>query len=212
MSVSNILYLSIISGAFPVIAAIYNYRHLDKVLKIVAAFLLISVLLDWGLEIASHHHVTNNFPAIHLFIAVNVLFFGAVYYYAFFSPLLKKIAIVLIAAALLAMICSTVFIEDIWEYPSVSNTILSLLLIFFSLVYFYQLFTRQEFVHIEKQGLFWVNAGILFYYSTNIFLFMLFQRMLSEHQEDFYIIHNVTNIIANIIFSVGLLCKPQTTA
>ncbi|ASU36525.1 hypothetical protein [Mucilaginibacter xinganensis] len=209
MSVTYILYLSIISGFFPVISALYNYRNLDKTLKIVAGFLLISVLFDSGFEIASHYHVTNNFPAIHLFIVLTLVFFAAIYYTAFFSPLLKKATLILSILAFMLLIFNLIFNEGIWEYPSMSNTVLSVLLIFFSLVYFYQILTRQEFIHIEKQGLFWINAGVLFYYSVNIFLFMLFRRIINSHQEDYYIIHNVTNIIANVLFTVGILCKPQ---
>ena len=102
-----------------------------------------------------------------------------------------------------------IFIEGINDYPSLSNTVLSILVTCFSLLYFYQLLTRQEFVHIEKQGLFWINAGMLFYFAINIFLFMLFKRILSEHQESLYMINNITNTIANVLFTVGLLCKPQ---
>jgi hypothetical protein len=209
MSVTYILYTSIVSGFLPVIAALYNYGNLDKTLKIVAVFLLISVLFDSGFEIASHHNVTNNFPAIHLFIVISLVFFAAIYYNAFFSPLLKKATLILSILAFVLLILNLILNEGVWEYPSMSNTVLSVLLIFFSLVYFYQLLTRQEFIHIENQGLFWINAGVLFYFSVNIFLFMLFRRIINSHQEDYYMIHNVTNIIANVIFTVGLLCKPQ---
>jgi hypothetical protein len=211
MSVIYTLYISILSGLLPVIAALFNYRHLTAILKVVAAFLLVSTLFDWGFEIASHYHVVNNFPAIHAFILISLIFFGAIYYMAFFNALLKKIAIILSVIAFIALIGNTIFIEGLMEYPSMSNTVLSVLLIFFSLVYFYQLLTRQEFVHIEKQGMFWINAGVLFYYAINIFLFMLFQRIINAHQEDYYVIHNVINIITNVLFTVGLLCKPQKT-
>jgi len=127
-------------------------------------------------------------------------------------PLLKKVIIILTGVALLIVLFNLIFIESIWEFPSISNTVLSVLLIFFSLAYFYQLLNRQEFIHIEKQGLFWINAGVLFYFSINLFLFMLFKRIISAHLEEYYMIHNIVNIIANILYSVGLLCKPQKTA
>lgn len=199
---------STISGILPVIAALYNYRYLDKVLKVAAFFLLISVLFDFGFEIAKHYHVTNNFPAIHIFIVISLVFFSAIYYSAFFSPLLKKATLILSLLGLIILIFNTAFNEGLWDYPSISNTVLSVLLICFSLVYFYQLLNRQEFIHIEKQGLFWINAGVLFYYSVNIFLFMLFKQLLNTHEE-VYMINNITNIIANVLFTVGLLCKPQ---
>ena len=212
MSVAYALNISSsVSGVFPVIAALYNYKHLDKVLKIAALFFLVSSLFDWVLEFTKMV-ANNNLPAIHLFIAISIMFFAAIYYYAFFNPFLKKIVIILAAIALLIVIFNVIFVEGIWQYPSMSNTVLGVLLIFFSLAYFYQLLNRQEFIHIEKQGLFWINAGVLFYFSINIFLFMLLRRIIAAHQqEDYYMIHIITNIIANVLYSVGLLCKPQRT-
>jgi hypothetical protein len=204
-------YISVVSGVLPVFAALYNYRHLNNVLKIAALYFLISTMFDWGEEIASNYHVTNNFPAIHAIIIISLLFYTIIYYKAFSSLLLKRMVFILSSLGFLVLIVSTIFFEGFMDYPSISNTVLSVVAIVFSLVYFYQLLTRQEFVHIEKQGLFWINAGVLLYFATNVFLFMLFAQILKNHKEDFYMIHTVTNIIANILFTVGLLCKPQKT-
>jgi hypothetical protein len=200
---------SIISGCLPVIAALYNYKNLDKVLRIAAAFFLVSFLVDLGLFLTMQLVERNNYPILRIFILISMLFFTAIYYYAFIKTTLQKTIIILGLTAFLISIFNLFFVEGIWEYPSIANTILSVLLICFSLAYFYQLLNRQEFIHIEKQGLFWVNAGVLFYYAINTFLFMLFKQLLNTHQEGYYMINNVTNIIANILFTVGLLCKPQ---
>lgn len=211
MSVNYTIYISIISGFFPVVAALYNHRHLDTVLKILAAYLIVSILVDLGLDIAaSYFHVVNNYPALHLFIIATLLFFSVIYYKAFFTQALKITAVVISILTLLLLIASLIFVEGMKEYPTIANTLTAVPLIIFSLIYFYQLLNRQEFVHIEKQGLFWVNAGVLFYYSLTIFLFMLFKRLLSINNE-YYMIAHITNIIANILFSIGLLCKPQRT-
>ncbi len=103
------------------------------------------------------------------------------------------------------------FNNNIYEYPTVSNTSLSISLIILSLIYFYQLLNPLKYVEIEKQGLFWINAGVLFYSSVNIFLFMLLTQIPVDDRPNYYIINSITNIIANILFSVGLLCKPQKT-
>lgn len=84
-------------------------------------------------------------------------------------------------------------------------------MITFSLLYFYHIFIRQEYVHIEKQALFWINSGVLIYFSLNIFLFMLFDLVIAQQRNDLYAIHSVTNIISNILYAIGLLCKPQKT-
>ena len=206
---SGIGVLSTISGFLPVLAALVNYKNLDKVLKIAGVYCLVSVLSDIALPLVVSAGSPNNYPVIHLYIAISILLLGAMYIYAFFNPLLKKAIFIIAALTLAFAIANMIFMEGILDYPSMSNTLLSIMVICFSLIYFYQLLTRQEFVHIEKQGLFWINAGMLFYFAINIFLFMLFKRILHEHQEGFYVINNITNIIANVLFTVGLLCKPQ---
>src|ERR1700761_8112432 len=173
---------SSVSGLLPVAAALYNHKHLDKVLRIAAMYFLVSSLFDWVLELTKTM-VNNNLPAIHFFIAISVVFYAAIYYNAFFKSLLKKVVVVLSALALLIMVFNVIFIEGVWEFPSLSTTVLSVLLICFSLAYFYQILNRQEFIHIEKQGLFWINAGVLFYFSINIFLFMLLRKIIATHQQ-----------------------------
>ncbi|HEY4323178.1 MAG TPA: hypothetical protein VGN20_04310 [Mucilaginibacter sp.] len=210
MSVAYFLTLtSAVTGALPVLAALFNYKNLDRVLKIAAIFFLVSALFDLLLDLTIRIGMNNNEPLIHLFIVISILFFSVIYYHAFFKPIVKKAIIILAIVALLIVVFNIFFIEGIWVYPSLSGTVLSVLLICFSLAYFYQLLSRQEFILIEKQGLFWINAGVLFYFSLNIFLFMLFKRIILAHEQEYFMIHNITNIIANVLYSVGLLCKPQ---
>ena len=203
---------STISGDFPVVAALINYKHLDKTLKIAALFYLVSSFFDWMLEFTKMFTalgMSNNLPFVHLFIVISIFFYAVIYHRAFFSPALKKTVIILSAATLPMIIFSSMFIDGIWNYPSASSTLLSILLICFSLAYFYQLLNRQEFIHIEKQALFWINSGVLIYFAINIFLFMLFRSFSHSTQQYTFMINIITNIIANILFTIGLLCQPQ---
>ena len=213
MSIALVLtYLSVISGFFPVFAALYNYRQLDKVLKIMALFCLLSLIPDMISMVTAYIlklRSFNNLFLMHLYDVIAVVFFTIIYFKVFYKSNLKKITLILGIVAFLTMLYNAIFIEGILVYPSVSNTVLSMLLIILSLIYFYQLLSRQEFMYIEKQGLFWINSGVLFYYSITIFLFMLYNKINDEHRVYYYMMQSVTNIIGNLLFSVGLLCKPQ---
>jgi hypothetical protein len=200
--------LSVISGIFPVIAAVFNYKHIDKVLKIFTAYLLVSFLFDVGFCIASVYRIKNDMPAVHLYLSISLVFFAVIYYKLFINRVLKAATLVLSGVTLVIFLYNAL---KIWEYPSISNTASSVFLIILSLIYFYQLFNRQEFVYIEKQGLFWINAGILFYSAVNIFFFMILFKLPEGIQEKVFMIHSSTNIIANLLFTTGLLCKPQKT-
>jgi len=212
MSISELLSnITVASDFLPVIAALYNYRRLDPVLRLMAIFCALSAIPDVVSLIISYLKIVfNNLFMIHLFDMMAAIFFTMIYYRAFYKPLFKKMALIFGITSLAAMIFNVIFIEGMSIYPSVSNTVLCIFLIILSLVYFYELLTRQEFTYIEKQGMFWINSGVLFYFAINIFLFMLFNKISNADKYNYYMMQSVTNIIANLLYSVGLLCKPQS--
>jgi hypothetical protein len=203
--------LSVASGSLPIAAAAYNYKRLDSLMKLLALFLLISGCFDLTQWIAYNYKPhdgkpLNTIPILHLFVIISIIFFGTIYYNLFSKSILKTVTVILSGLALSIAIYKAI---DYFDYPSVSNTASSLLLIILSLVYFYQLLNPQTFVHIEKQGPFWFNSGVLFYSAVNIFLFMVFSRIPDKDKADYYVIFSITNIITNLIYSVALLCRPQ---
>ncbi|MEZ2337604.1 hypothetical protein AB6735_18300 [Mucilaginibacter sp. RCC_168] len=202
--------LSVISGAIPVLAALFNYRQMDSILKIAAAYFFVSFLFDQGFWIALNagNNSLNDMPFVHLYLFVSLGFYSVIYYHLILNSILKKITLILAVVTLIAFLYNSL---KLLSYPTISNTALSIFLIILSLVYFYQLLNRQEYVYIEKQGWFWINAGILFYSAVNIFLFMLFNQIPKDLRPNIFIIHSSTNIIANLLYSIGLLCKPQKT-
>lgn len=203
--------LSALSAVLPLMAAAVNIRHLDRILKTAAALFLLAALFELILVLSIRAGFANNMPLIHLYIAVSVTFFSLIYYRAFQAAALRRLVMALGPAVVLMVLLNAAFIQGIWAYPSLSNTLQSIALIMFSLLFFYQIFTRQEYVHIEKQPMFWINSGVLIYFSVNIFLFMLFNLVIAQQQQELYAIHSVTNIFSNILYGIGLLCKPHKT-
>ncbi|MET3501737.1 magnesium-transporting ATPase (P-type) [Mucilaginibacter rubeus] len=196
------------SGFFPVFAGLYNYKLLDHILKIVFVFFIISSVFDPIMWILTQTGSKNNMPVIHVNVVVTLFFFTIIYCRLFLTLILKRITIIF---SIITFTIMMVYDRNFYEYPSESNTALSILLIILSLIYFYQLLNPLTFINIEKQSLFWINAGVLFYSAVNIFLFMIFTQIPPEDQHNYYIINSISNIIANVLYSIGLLCKPQKT-
>lgn len=205
--INNISALSVI---LPVTTALLFYRRYTFTFKILAIFFFISGLFDLALVLMVKMGVANNAPVLHLFVFVSVIFLGIFYHQTIVHPLLKKLILIFVPIVLGVVVVNGIYIEGIWAFPAMSNTAQSFLFILFALLYFYQLLSRQEVVYIEKQGLFWINAGVLIYFTSNVFLFMLYNRIVDAGELNLWIIHSVTNIIANVLYTIGLLCKPQT--
>lgn len=196
-------YISSLSGILPLIAFVYNYKRLDRVGKIIGVFLVISAVADslqWLFP-------WNNMPIISAFIIINIFFFGVIYYKVFINAWMRRLTVIL---SVIAGLISLYYSNDIFAEPW-ANAASSIAFIILALIYFYQLLNLQEFVHIEKQGLFWFNAAVLFYFSINIFVVMLIGRIPIHERPQYLIIQNITNIIANLLYSIALLCQPQKT-
>ncbi len=213
-----ISYLSFASGLLPPIAAIVNFKNLIQILKLIAAFLAITFIIDflewiYFLKYISLKHnypfIKNNYPLLYLSILFSFIFYTWIYFKSFYSLFLKRFTLTVGILGLL-MCLFFIFKYSIWNYPTWGNTVLSFFMITICLLYFSQLFTRQEFLHIEEQPMFWFNSGVLIYSSFNIFLFMLFTMLKSSN--DLYAIHLVTNIISNLFFTIGLSCQPRKIA
>lgn len=204
-------YLSFASGLLPPIAAIINFKNLNQTLKLIAALLAITFLID-SLEwvyFLGYIPLKNNYPFLYLSILSSFIFYTWIYYKSFYNVNLKRLTLL---TGLLGIVISIFFIvkNSIWNYPTWGNTTLSFFMITICLLYFNQLFTRQEFLHIEEQPLFWFNSGVLIYSSFNIFLYMLFTKL--KFSNDLYKIHLITNIISNLFFAIALFCKPRKIA
>lgn len=197
-------------GLLPFIAACINYKNLNQTLKIAASFFLIAFFVDfllWLNYLKYIIRIENNHPFLYLSIIINIVFYTIIYYRSFHIANLKKFT-VFAGVSVLTVILIFIVKYNIWSYPSWENTILCLYMIIISLLYFYQIFQRQEFIEIEKQPLFWVNSGVLVYFSFTIFLYMLLDKI---QVKDFLIINSITNIISNLLFTIGLSCKPPKT-
>ena len=174
-------------------------------------FVCLGALSDAFQTAAFYLGIRNNYPVIHVYLFILMVICGAIYHTVLTNSLIKKIVIVLTVAVLCISVFSTIFVEHLFEYPSITNTALSIMVIVFSLLYFYQLLKKQELVHIEGVGFFWINSGMLFSFSLTIFFFMLYGKMTPQQWTQYFIINIITNIIANILFTIGLSCKPHKT-
>lgn len=169
----------VVTDILPLLVLPFCFKGLNASLQYFAGYFIINAVSDASQTLLLFQRVHNNLPVIHIYIMGSVLFAGGAYYHAFTSPVLKKATPWLSAACFLIMLVDTFPLENMMVYPSLSNTLLCLLTILFSLLYFYQLLTRKVFTRLEVQPLFWINTAFLFYFSTTMLFFALYKYILS---------------------------------
>lgn len=203
--------LSALSVLLPIGAAGLRYRSHDGVLRLLAWFMFISGLFELILFITSVLSVQNNLPITHVFAAVNLLFLSTLYYRTLHGRLLRRFIGLTTGLNLVFILYNALLPGSIWRFPSRPFTVQSALFIGLALLYFYQLLRQPAATALAAQPLFWINAGVLLYFSGNLFVFMLRNWLLlatpSSAHGSYWLIHSAMNILANLLYAVGLLCK-----
>lgn len=195
--------------------ALVYYTHYNKLVRVFAVYVCITGVFEAVLLYSTFLRI-NNLPLLHVLTFIELIFLSLTYYYAFSGVVIRRAVIILCAGGLLFTVINVLFLESIWAYNSNSLSVESLLLVVFSVLYFYQMLQKPELTPIEKQAFFWINSGVLVYFAGNIFIFV-FMRVIIEFnldRSDYYTtyIHSILNITCNLLFGIGLWCKPQTQA
>jgi hypothetical protein len=109
-------------------------------------------------------------------------------------------------AYILSFILITAFVQGYEEYQTFMWTITGVIIIVFSISYFLSVFSAQ--LPMEDFGLLWINSGILFYFSFNLFLFVMSSYVLTKLAPELSMLiwsfHNVNNIIKNLLLALGI--------
>ena len=97
-----------------------------------------------------------------------------------------------------------------FEFPDLFRTVESLVLIGFSVLFFFNALRYLEVKRIERTFPFWISGAVLLYFTGNLLL-NIFGSYIAETSDKVYYtvwtIHTIFNMILYILYGVALLCK-----
>lgn len=115
-----------------------------------------------------------------------------------------KLFIVLISIIFLAFQFFYVLTVNVKRLDSVPIGIETILLLFYTLYFFYESFKDFNKSHLYKHYAFWIGIGILIYLGGSFFFFILIDQLTKDEINAFGNITYVTEIVKNILFITAL--------
>jgi hypothetical protein len=164
----------------------------------------------WAEAIAelSAHLYHNNLFVYHFFNPIEYSLFAIMYFFLFDNWIIKKIILLSIIFYFPLSIYNSFLWEPFLEKKINSYAILaeSNLLVLFSLLFYYNTIKRAAYVSVYRVPAFWVNTGILLFFSTNIFFWGYYNKMIHDDKDlhIFYRILFFENVILYILCGVSL--------
>jgi hypothetical protein len=104
-----------------------------------------------------------------------------------------------------------IFLIQGWNsFHSYTFLLGSLMMIYFSCIYYLGLFRIQTYINLIRYPSFWIVSGLLFYYCGmfcwNTFFEAYGKLYILEYIQLFYIITNIFNILLYTCFSIAFIC------
>lgn len=197
-----------ISIAFSIIPLLVGFICI-KTIKSYLVPLFLIVFISACVEIISRiiaNIYENNFPILHIYTGIEFsLIF--VFYMLFYKQYYKFKILYLILPVFYVVTYIDYKVNGLNEMDSFSVTVESAFFIITSLLSFFFIIRHLIFENILNMPFFWINSGILIYFSGNILLFIFSNSFIKSEIKTFLIlwaiIHSLLNIIYNSLICIG---------
>ena len=119
---------------------------------------------------------------------------------------------------IMALFWSTIFcyiLGSVYEgfetINALSRSISCFYLLFIGIYYLYAVYKYEIHQNLAKSSAFWINAGLLFYFSSSFFTFLMSKKILSLEVTDFFsagwLVHATANVMKNVVITIGFILK-----
>ncbi len=200
-------WLSNISTVFSIISllvGIFYFKTIKKYLIPIFVIVSISAIVEIVTLIFKDFSI-NNLSIFHIytFFEFSLIY---IFYLLFYKSYIKINILYLILPVFYLIGYFDYKVNGISEMDNFSITIESSVFIVISLISFLFLMNRDSIEKI-KAPFFWINSGVLIYFSGNILLFT-FCNYLNKSELEMYkvlwlVIHSLLNIAYNILICIG---------
>jgi hypothetical protein len=149
---------------------------------------------------------------VNIFSIVEIILF-TIFYYSTLTKTYFKVSVIVLSFGL------TLWISYIWIVLKGFNCVVreitviqSLIIIIYSLLYFYEILRSQEVLKLKYNSTFWMATGFFLLSSFLFPLFLFLDQILKILPNVFYGIYSVNNIAYSILFIClikATLCQPK---
>ena len=202
-----ILFLKIILygvQSFAFVTAVYRHRaNREGLQRHFAYYLGFVLLIEATANTMRIGFNLSNLPVYNLFTVVSFLFF----FYWFYTQLRKTFVLWFSSGFMIITLYNLVTVHPLKEFLYLTLYSGAVLVLIFTIAYFYRLLNAEESIHFYKIQAFWICTGLLIYY-IGILPLMALLEFPGFNRVHFQFAIMILNIFQYALNSKGLLC-PQ---
>jgi hypothetical protein len=137
-----------------------------------------------------------------LFSMIEYSFLSIFFYLTFRNPTFKRLLAICYPVFIAIAVYNLIYSRN-ENFDSLPAPIEAILVIVFSILFFYEQLTNPEATFIYASKAFWIVTACMIYFSSTLFLFISTAYLPLDKQLNYWPINNVANIIKNIFFAIA---------
>ncbi|OEK00276.1 hypothetical protein BFP97_01550 [Roseivirga sp. 4D4] len=192
---------------------VIKFQRLNYLQRLVFIIVLIA-LVNEALATYLRMRGVNNLWVYHLFVPCTFLVVLRIYKRVFEEVITRRVFNAISIGFLLFAVLNSLFIQPLDVFNSNTITVSSVLYILLSITYFHQLLRGTALLALERTPMFWLNTGVLIYYSGTLLLYVMVNYVagLGETAKvsiSLWALNILFNIILNVFYALALWVSPQ---
>lgn len=197
----------------PIVAGLFKYRYLSLELRSIFWFCCAVFLMDGMGRIFWLSSIPNLFLG-HIHTIIEFLLLANAYRIALRSFVRPRVIPVIMVLFTLLAVSNSLFLQDFKFNNSNIKISESIILIAFSLIFFYKISRELVIARLEKYPMFWVSCAVLVYFSSSLFIFTYSNYLLFYSKQlgiQVWFIHALFFIVFNTILALALWNAPRNS-
>ena len=202
-TISEIAQLSL---ALPILIALFRFKRFTKLYWTLASLLLVAAIISYGAFIL-YQNKANNMYLLHIYTVLEYALWSMFYYQLFERKFVKKVIVSLLILFVLFAVTNTLYWQSLQVYNSYSRSVEGAFLLCFAIAWFYKVFVNGKIIKLETHPVFWINAGVLVYFSGSLLLFVtnnFLVKISRQHFFEAWALHGLFLIIHYLLIAIGI--------
>ncbi len=202
---------AVLSIALASIVGFIRWPKIGYCQKVLTA-LLTTALITELLSAILRAYALPTYPGFHMYALLEygflVQIFGRVYDAGRWGIIIRYSWIPMLIFGILNLI--------IWQPLNTPNTnviaVSGLIMITLSLGFLFSTLNRMRYRRIEKSALFWINVGVLLYFTSTLVMFVFLNGLVTvpvTYKIDILVLNIIFNIIHYLCFNIALWMKAE---
>lgn len=198
----QVLYYTILIGAS--VLCFFLFAKAQKPFRLLAILIVCTLVNELTAKYVAYL-LHDNSTVYHFFVPVEFFIYVLIYKQFFSETKWNRVLWICFAVLVLAEILNTIFLQP-FKVTSTNILLLeSLLLVFFSLSLFIKIRETAEYEDLLKEGVFWFNSAVLFYYAFSILAWGFHSIKVYQLENPPMLIYNFLLVFSGLMYAVYVL-------